>query len=109
MAFRMDDQIDLLCLHASASNQTRTTGLRLPDHRQLYLDYQGPISGDRGSVRRLNRGTVRWITHSPDRIELVVWFDSISCQIRGQPLTQPADSPREPVPALPWELTLVAL
>ena len=29
----------------------------LPDHRLLYLDYEGPISGDRGSVSRWDRGT----------------------------------------------------
>ncbi len=30
--------------------------LRLPDHRSTYLDYEGPISGDRGSVVRVERG-----------------------------------------------------
>jgi hypothetical protein len=30
---------------------------RLPDHRLAYLDYEGPVSGDRGSVRRLDVGT----------------------------------------------------
>jgi hypothetical protein len=29
----------------------------LPDHRLAYLDYEGPISGDRGSVIRWDRGT----------------------------------------------------
>ena len=29
----------------------------LPDHRLAYLDYEGPISGDRGSVERVDRGT----------------------------------------------------
>ncbi len=29
----------------------------LPDHRAVYLDYEGPISGDRGEVRRVDRGT----------------------------------------------------
>ncbi|MGD0384107.1 MAG: DNA polymerase ligase N-terminal domain-containing protein [Thermoguttaceae bacterium] len=29
----------------------------LPDHRLAYLDYEGPISGDRGSVTRWDRGT----------------------------------------------------
>jgi hypothetical protein len=29
----------------------------LPDHRLAYLDYEGPISGDRGSVKRWDRGT----------------------------------------------------
>lgn len=28
----------------------------LPPHRPLYLDYEGPIGGDRGHVRRLDRG-----------------------------------------------------
>jgi hypothetical protein len=33
----------------------------LPDHRLAYLDYEGPISGSRGSVTRWDRGicTVR--------------------------------------------------
>lgn len=26
------------------------------DHRLLYLDYEGPVSGGRGTVRRLDRG-----------------------------------------------------
>jgi hypothetical protein len=30
---------------------------RLPDHRTLYLDYEGPVSGGRGKVVRRDRGT----------------------------------------------------
>jgi hypothetical protein len=30
---------------------------RLADHRQMYLDYEGPISGDRGHVCRWDSGT----------------------------------------------------
>jgi hypothetical protein len=30
---------------------------RLADHRLAYLNYEGPVSGDRGSVRRLDAGT----------------------------------------------------
>jgi hypothetical protein len=29
---------------------------RLPPHRRLYLDYEGPISGSRGHVRRIASG-----------------------------------------------------
>jgi len=29
----------------------------LGDHRRLYLDYEGPVSGGRGSVRRWDVGT----------------------------------------------------
>ena len=30
---------------------------KLPDHRLRYLDYEGPVSGDRGTVVRYDRGT----------------------------------------------------
>lgn len=29
---------------------------RLPDHRMMYLDYEGPISGNRGTVKRWDVG-----------------------------------------------------
>jgi hypothetical protein len=29
---------------------------RIGDHRQAYLDYEGPVSDGRGEVRRLDRG-----------------------------------------------------
>ena len=31
----------------------------LPDHRLAYLDYEGAVSGERGSVARWDRGTYR--------------------------------------------------
>jgi hypothetical protein len=45
---------------------------RLADHRLEYLDYEGPISGDRGSVCRVDRGTyqVRQETASQLTVEL---------------------------------------
>lgn len=33
--------------------------LRLKDHRRLYLDYEGPVAGDRGWVLRVAEGTCR--------------------------------------------------
>ncbi len=32
---------------------------RIADHRPMYLEYEGPISGGRGEVRRLAEGTCR--------------------------------------------------
>lgn len=29
---------------------------QIPDHRLAYLDYEGPVSGDRGTVTRLDSG-----------------------------------------------------
>ena len=32
----------------------------LPDHRRDYLEYEGPVSGNRGSVSRVAAGTATW-------------------------------------------------
>lgn len=34
----------------------RTRVTRLPDHRRAYLDHEGPVGGDRGSVVRVASG-----------------------------------------------------
>lgn len=49
-------------LHTWALSELPAQGLevrarKLPDHRLLYLDYEGPISGDRGHVSRVDAGT----------------------------------------------------
>lgn len=31
--------------------------LRIQDHRKVYLEYEGPISGNRGLVSRIDKGT----------------------------------------------------
>jgi DNA polymerase Ligase (LigD) len=41
---------------------------RLADHRPFYLDYEGPISGDRGSVTRWDAGTYIREIAEPDRV-----------------------------------------
>lgn len=47
----------------------RVAARRLPDHRTEYLQYEGPVSGDRGRVFRVEQGTFelldtsgRWLT-----------------------------------------------
>jgi hypothetical protein len=40
------------------------------DHRLLYLEYEGPLSGNRGSVRRWDGGTFEWIAYGSDRVEV---------------------------------------
>lgn len=39
-------------------------GQPLADHRIDYLNYEGPISGDRGSVTRISGGTFRRVDQS---------------------------------------------
>ena len=49
---------------------------RIDDHRAEYLTYEGPISGDRGTVRRLTRGMVVSWERSGDRWQMEIeWPD----------------------------------
>lgn len=41
---------------------------RIQDHRKKYLDYEGPISGDRGEVRQVDAGAVSFLESSEKRI-----------------------------------------
>lgn len=40
------------------------------DHRLFYLDYEGPVSGGRGTVARWDAGTCDWLAFEKDRAEL---------------------------------------
>ncbi len=44
----------------------------LPDHRPFYLDYEGPVSGGRGTVIRWDQGTYELEVREPDRIAIVL-------------------------------------
>ncbi len=42
--------------------------IRLADHRLAYLDYEGPLSGNRGSVRCVDRGTYDVVKECSERL-----------------------------------------
>lgn len=41
---------------------------RIADHRPLYLDYEGPVSGNRGVVSQVDVGKWVWITATPTKV-----------------------------------------
>lgn len=45
---------------------------QLPVHRLIYLDYEGPVSGGRGSVVAWDRGTFTWTVHERDLCEVIL-------------------------------------
>lgn len=45
---------------------------RIADHRKAYLDYEGPVSRDRGCVRRVDAGTVELEESTSDCFILVM-------------------------------------
>jgi hypothetical protein len=56
------------------------------DHRLLYLDYEGPLSRDRGSVSRWDAGDCDWLLEESERVEI---------ELRGTKLTGRAVLRRE--------------
>lgn len=40
--------------------------IRLPPHRRLYLDFEGPIPGNRGRVERVADGVAEVLAESPE-------------------------------------------
>jgi len=59
----------------------------LPDHRRTYLTFEGPISGDRGSVRRVAEG----------EFQTIEWrVDCVRVQLSGAQLVGEVDLYRSP-------------
>jgi hypothetical protein len=44
----------------------------LGDHRKLYLDYEGPVSGNRGHVTRWDAGDFTWHLDEGDRLAVIL-------------------------------------
>ena len=42
----------------------------LPDHRLMYLDYAGPVSGGRGNVTPWDTGCFVWLTATDERVSV---------------------------------------
>jgi hypothetical protein len=61
-----------------------TPATPLGNHRLLYLDYEGPVSGNRGRVVRWDAGTFTWLRDDRDHIEIYLE----GTQLRGRVLLQ---------------------
>lgn len=55
---------------------------QLADHRQAYLDYEGPVSGDRGAVKRWDRGTYRLEADASDSLDMDIVGEKIQGRVR---------------------------
>jgi hypothetical protein len=77
VTFRLDTRLDAL----AEGGHLRAE--RAPDHRPAYLSYEGPISGDRGRVRRLAAGLVTDQRRGPDLWDLEVhWHGGPAQRLR---------------------------
>jgi hypothetical protein len=67
---------------------------QLPDHRLAYLDYEGPVAGERGSVSRWDSGQFTILSDAPDRLVMT---------LRGDRLTGEANLQRQSEDESAWE------
>lgn len=59
-------------LEVEPASQAEMRAFALPDHRRMYLDYEGPVSGDRGTVTRWDAGTYTLLEETPSRLRYQV-------------------------------------
>jgi hypothetical protein len=89
----------------------------LPDHRLLYLDYAGPVSGGRGTVTPWDAGRLVWLTALPRlvvalldgprgrfRLELTAIDTIWHAQFHPTPNSTPPPFSREPQASAPFPL-----
>jgi hypothetical protein len=51
------------------------TAQKSPDHRAIYLDYEGELSGGRGEVSRVAEGKVMHLSRGADELRATVKWD----------------------------------
>lgn len=54
----------------SAAESTDLSAEAIADHRLLYLDYEGPVSRERGQVVRWDHGQAEWLAESELSVRL---------------------------------------
>ena len=64
-------RLDTWKFSAQPRSRTSLAGIRLAPHRTHYLTYEGPVSGGRGTVARVDEGTYRVKGRGADRLIVV--------------------------------------
>jgi DNA polymerase ligase (LigD)-like protein len=59
-------------LESPPSKGVAVRATELGVHRLDYLDYEGPVSGNRGSVRRWDGGTYKVLSETPGELDLAI-------------------------------------
>ena len=64
-------------------NGASIPGIRLDNHRAAYLDYEGPVSNNRGHVHRLEQGSIlQWVCNGDEWWITLKWSSTAIQEIR---------------------------
>ncbi|WP_425400505.1 hypothetical protein [Aeoliella sp.] len=69
---------------SSDAGPDEVDAVRLNDHRKHYLQYEGPVSENRGSVQRVLEGVCEWLEIADDRIEVRLVHSGNGCAVQLQ-------------------------
>lgn len=84
------------------AGRAEIAAIALPDHRRAYLDYEGPVSGNRGTVTRIDRGDFERLTSDSDEVRARLYGDRLRGTMRL--LRDGSDgSPDEPLWRMIWQ------
>ena len=67
-----EGQLRTWALDAEPQDGLSIQAAALDDHRIAYLEYEGEVSGGRGSVARCDRGTYQILQIAADRLEVAL-------------------------------------
>lgn len=81
LMFETGDALATWSLERPPDAATPVSAEALPDHRIAYLDYEGPISGDRGSVTRWDAGQYQFLTRSDTELTATLSGERLVGQI----------------------------
>ncbi len=72
-------------LPAEPKPQTQLHANELAPHRAIYLEYEGPISAGRGTVKQWDTGRYRFCSQSqPEKVRIHIWGKKLSGTIELQ-------------------------
>jgi hypothetical protein len=63
----------------------------LADHRLHYLDYEGPVAGNRGTVRQWDAGTFEWLRDTSHELAVTLRGRRLVGQVTLVRSTDPPD------------------
>jgi hypothetical protein len=76
-----DGRLQTWELDSIPSPRRASRALALPDHRLRYLDYEGPLTGDRGEVRQFDAGVYDLVREPPDEWIVRLTGRQVQCQL----------------------------
>jgi len=108
LAFRIRAPLHLPDSDKNAHLLEAFDALALPLHRRRYLQYEGPLTSNRGQVSRLAQGRVLDMTRTEDALDAKFTLAGVTRHYRAHrtaPLTQP--SPQGERDPQPWRFDRV--